>query len=78
MLMRVTASTLRANIYKILDRVAETGIPVEIVRGTKRLKIVPADDAPLRRLDRLRKRPKTIVGDPETIVHIDWSKEWKP
>ena len=75
---RLTASTLRANIYRILDQVAETGVPVEVVRGDKRVKIVPADDAAPTRLDRLKRRPKAIVGDPETLVHVDWSKEWKP
>lgn len=75
---RLTASTLRANIYRILDQVAETGVPVEVVRGGKRLKIVPADEPVPSRLDRLKRRPKAIVGDPAALVHIDWSKEWKP
>jgi len=76
--MRLTASRLRANIYRILDHVAETGIPVEITRGKRRLKIVPADEAVPARIDRLKARPKALVGDPETIVHLDWSREWKP
>lgn len=76
--VRVTASQLRANIYRILDQVAETGVPVEIVRRRRRLKIVPADDAQPRKLDRITPRPKVLVGDPEDLVHLDWSKEWKP
>ncbi len=76
--MRLTASQLRANIYRILDQVAETGIPVEIVRRRRRLKIVPAEDSKPRKLDRIKPRAKALVGDPETLVHIDWSKEWKP
>ena len=24
------------------------------------------------------KRRDCIIGDPEDLVHIDWSKEWKP
>jgi hypothetical protein len=76
--MRLTASRLRANIYRILDHVAETGIPVEIIRGKRRLKIVPADDTVPSRIDRLKARPKALVGDPQRIVHVDWSKEWKP
>ncbi|MFN8640426.1 MAG: hypothetical protein U0802_01720 [Candidatus Binatia bacterium] len=51
--MRLNASQLRANIYRILDQVADTGVPVEIVRRRRRLKIVPADDARPRKLDRL-------------------------
>lgn len=33
--MALTASKLRENIYKILDRVAETGVPVEIMRRSR-------------------------------------------
>jgi hypothetical protein len=76
--MVLTASRLRENIYRILDQVAETGIPVEIVRGRRRLKIVPAGEALPRKTDRLKLRPKALVGDPQKLVHLDWSREWKP
>lgn len=76
--MRITASKLRENIYRILDRVAETGIPVEIIRRKRRLKIVPADDDAPSKISRVTARPKVLVGDPETLVHLDWSKGWKP
>jgi prevent-host-death family protein len=76
--VRLTASQLRADIYRILDQVAETGIPVEIVRRRRRLKIVPAEESKTRKLDRIKPRPKALVGDPESLVHMDWSKEWKP
>jgi hypothetical protein len=76
--MALTASKLRENIYKVLDQVLETGVPAEIVRGHRRLKIVPADEVPAGKLTRLKVRPKALVGDPEDLVHMDWSKEWKP
>lgn len=76
--MALTASKLRENIYKILDQVLETGVPVEIVRGRRRLKIVPADEAGPGKLARLKRRPNALVGDPEELVHLDWSTEWKP
>lgn len=76
--MELTASKLRANIYRILDRVAETGIPVEIVRGRRRLKIVPVETTAPNKLARLKPRPNVLIGDPERLVHLDWSKEWKP
>lgn len=75
--MALTASKLRENIYKILDQVLETGVPVEIVRGRRRLRIVPADQEG-GKLARLTARPKALVGDPEDLVHLDWSQEWKP
>lgn len=73
--MTVTASKLRQNIYQLLDRVIETGQPLEIQRKGRKLRIVPA--APISRLARLPKR-KCIKGDPEELVSIDWSGEWKP
>jgi hypothetical protein len=71
--MRITASALRQDIYRILDQVIETGEVVEIERKGKVLRILPPQ--PRRRLDLLPKRD-AIVGDPEDLVHIDWSAEW--
>lgn len=76
--MKLTASKLRENIYKVLDRVLETGDPVEIERRGRRLRIIPADEPEQSKLDRLRPRPNAIVGDPEELVHVDWSGEWNP
>ena len=70
---RITASALRQDIYRILDQVLETGEEVEIERKGKVLRIVPPRAR--RRLDLLPKRD-FIVGDPEDLVHIDWSEEW--
>jgi hypothetical protein len=39
--MVVTASKLRAEIYNILDEALKTGIPVEVIRKERVLKIVP-------------------------------------
>ena len=74
-MMQVTASELRRNIYRILDQVLETGVPVEIKRKGRLVRIVAAE-AP-KRLERLRPRAY-LRGDPETIVHLDWSDEWRP
>ena len=76
--MVLTASKLRENTYRILDQVAETGVPVEIGRGRRRLRIVPAEPTAARKTDRLKVRPKVLIGDPQRLVHMDWSKEWKP
>lgn len=73
--MPLTASKLRENIYRILDEVLRTGEPVEVVRKGRVIRIAPGDTGPT--LDRLPKRP-VIVGDPEELVHLDWSDEWRP
>lgn len=72
--MSLTASSLRQNIYKILDKVLATGIPVEITRKGKKLKIVAIDKPD--KLTNLKKR-NAFLGDPNEIVHLDWSNEWK-
>jgi antitoxin (DNA-binding transcriptional repressor) of toxin-antitoxin stability system len=71
--MRVTATKLRENVYQILDEALKTGVPVEVIRKGKVLKIVP--DKPVSKLDRLKKR-KVFVGNVEDIIGMDWSKEW--
>lgn len=75
MARRLKASALRENIYRILDQVAETGVPVEIERHGKILKIVLEE--PPGKLDNLRPRPY-LLEDPEDLVHLDWSGEWRP
>lgn len=74
--MVITASELRQNIYKLLDQVLETGLPLEIERRGRRLRVTPADAPP--KLERLATHGDYVVGDPEGLVHIDWSSEWHP
>ena len=73
--MALTASKLRENIYRILDQVLETGVPVEVRRRGKTIRIVPGE--PVSRLERLQPR-EYLLDAPESIVHLDWSEEWRP
>jgi prevent-host-death family protein len=65
----ITASKLRADVYRLLDRAIETGEPLEIERNGVIVRLVP----PQKRhwLDRLQKRD-AIVGDPDDLVDLDW------
>lgn len=72
--MPLTASKLRQDIYRILDQVLRTGEPVEVVRRGRLIRIAPADHETV--LDRLPRRD-AIVGEPEDLVHLDWSEEWR-
>ena len=77
---RLTASKLRANVYRVLDQVLETGIPVEIERHGRRIRIVAA--GPRRspapgRLQKLKRR-RYLRCSPDILVHVDWSREWRP
>jgi hypothetical protein len=73
--MAIKASALRENIYRLLDEVLETGVPIEIERRGKILRIAAAETRS--KLDNLRPRPY-LLTDPEELVHLDWSKEWRP
>ncbi len=74
---RLTASHLRQNIYRILDEVIQTGIPVEIERKGRVLRIeTKAPDKGV--FENLLPHPGSIAGDADDLVHLDWSREWKP
>ena len=71
--MPLSATKLRQDLYRILDRVLETGVPVEIERRGRKLKIVPEN--PVDKMAALE--PHDILkSDPESIVHVDWSELW--
>jgi len=74
--MPLTASKLRANIYRLLDQVLESGIPLEVERRGRLLRIVPEGSGTP--FDRLPKRPDYLTCDPDELVHLDWSGEWRP
>lgn len=73
--MSISLTRLREDLYRLVDEVLETGKPLEIERKGRRLLLVP--EVPVSKLGKLRER-NTIKGDPEGLVHMDWSKEWKP
>ncbi|RMD57755.1 type II toxin-antitoxin system Phd/YefM family antitoxin [Candidatus Parcubacteria bacterium] len=74
--MKVTVTELRANIFRLIDRVIKTGVPLEIERNGKRLRIVPVDGPS--KLDSLKRKDGYLNCAPEDIVHMDWSEQWRP
>lgn len=73
--MTVTLTELRSDLYRLVDRVLETGEPLEIERNGRKLLITPT---PLEnKLANLIRRHNVVAGDPEDLVHLDWSDEWK-
>lgn len=74
--MAISASKLRSNIYRLLDEVLETGQPLEVERNGKILVIAPEEEQSF--WDRLPRHEEYIVGDPDELIHIDWSSEWNP
>ncbi len=69
--MSVTA--LRQNLFKVVDQVLDTGVPVEIERHGKKLLLIPAE--PVSKLVNLKRR-HIIVGDPEDLVDLQVC-EWR-
>lgn len=78
--MKVTATRLRSELYQILDRVLETGEPVEVTRSEGTLVIKPLVSERRTKAGRAKPRPnpKLVVGNPDDLVHFDWVKHWKP
>ncbi|MBK6764197.1 MAG: type II toxin-antitoxin system Phd/YefM family antitoxin [Micrococcales bacterium] len=74
--MSISVTELRANLYRLIDEVIETGQPLVIERNGHTVVI---ERSPVEsKLARLISRPDFIKGDPEDLVHIDWSGEWRP
>lgn len=69
----LTPTELRGNIYRILEEILNTGVPVEIDKDGRKLIIAPVERAD--KLRKLVKRKKFIKGDPEDLVNITWEKE---
>lgn len=76
--MAVTASELRQDIYRLLDHVRDTGESLIIERKGRQLRIEAVDAGPPNKLERIRGNPDAIVGDPEELIHIDWTADWRP
>jgi len=75
--MNFTVSRLRENIYNIIDGVLDTGVPIFIKRKGKILKItVEGKRDKLEPLRGLEKR-NIICNDPDDLIHMDWSSEWR-
>lgn len=71
--MKITASKLREDVYRILDEIIATGVEVEIHRKGTIIKMVPAQKTS--KISRL-KRHAYSDEDPEFFTHIDWSSTW--
>lgn len=69
----VTATELRTNVYQLLDEVLNSGSPIEVKRGDRRLRILPVEKPD--KLQSLVHRPDVIRGDPGDLVTLSWEGE---
>ncbi len=72
----ITATELRTNVYRVLDRILETGVAQEILRGGAKLLIIPAGDRHRRLEDRPRRDGLNCTLD--ELIATSWEKEWSP
>ena len=68
---QISLTTLRQQLFKVVDRIIKTGVPVEISRRGHKLRIVPVAKAS--KLARLTPH-KAIVGNPEDLVELKAGK----
>ena len=79
--MAITATKLRADLYRVIDNVIKNGVSVEVELRRKKVRIVPAE--PRDKLAALVKRPGVIVGDPARLASVrtfdetSWRKKWE-
>jgi len=76
MTIHITATQLRKDVYRLLDQVVDSGEVIEVKRKGKLIRIEPAGG--VHKLESLKPHPGTIFGDPEELVHMDWSDQWQP
>lgn len=72
--MPISLTYLRANLYKIVDQILASGVPVEIERHGLKVRIMPI--SPHDKLSRLKKRTQVVNGNSDELVHFDWSSHW--
>ncbi len=69
----ITPTELRADIYNLLEEVLRTGLPLEIKKGDRKLRIVPVEKPD--KFQNLMSRPEVIKGDPNDLVELSWEDE---
>ena len=78
--MTITATKLRADLYRVIDNVIKNGVSVEVELRGKKVRIVPAE--PRDKLAALVKRPGVIIGNPGRLPRVKtfdekkWRKKW--
>ncbi len=66
----ISVTELRNNIYNLLEEVLTTGVPLEVKKGKRKLRIAPVE--PVDKFADMEFQPDVINGDPEELVHIEW------
>jgi len=74
----MNATQFRASLFTVIRRVLSTGEPVDIEWKGQHMQLASRESkSPSGKLARLRPHPEALRGDPDSIVHLDWSSEWQ-
>lgn len=71
---KLNVTALRKQLYRVIDQVLKTGVPVEVERNGEKVVIMPAKAA-TSKLANLKPR-KGIAGDPDALVDLKVG-EWR-
>lgn len=74
----ISPTELRSKIYRVLDEIAETGEPREIVRGDKRFLILPLGPAVRHDLWTRPQRTALVGTTADELVATHWDYEPDP
>lgn len=78
--MAISATKLRTDLYRVIEGVIKSGVPVEVELRGRKVRIVPAEQRD--KLANLVKRPGALAGDPGRIDQAKafdeakWRKKW--
>ena len=75
-MLTLSATELRGNLYRVLERILRTGRPVEVVIKGQRLLISPTKVTS--KWDQLEPHAQAVTGDSDDLATIEWSKSWTP
>ena len=75
--MTVTIHDLQLRLPFLLKEISKTGEPLYVSDGADTFEIRPKPGKTAHAdLSTIKRRP-IIMGDPDDLVHIDWSREWR-
>lgn len=70
----ISKSQVGEEMYRLLEQVVTSHIPLEIEFKGQTLRI-SVQELSMNKLANLEPHPDCLIGDPEDIVHLDWSEE---
>ena len=81
-IMTLTLEQFQKNAKPWLAQLQQTGEPLLLLAGEETYEVRTARPTPVGQttcdLRKLLPKRAIIVGDPDDLVHMDWSSEWCP